>query len=144
MALDLRAINSTLPPVRSGKATVRPRPPGSRKMRHLATHLAASPSRTIGEHQIALWVKRGEEFIAAGDFVSARRVFQRATERGNAKAAFMLAGTYDPAVLDIRAMGVAPDMAKARSWYEKAKNLGSPEAVRKLEPLVQQTNRSAV
>ena len=94
---------------------------------------AASPSRTIRGHQIALWVKRGEEFIAAGDFVSARRVFQRATERGNAKAAFMLAETYDPAALDIRAMGVAPDMAKAHLWYEKAKNLGSPEAVRKLE-----------
>ena len=97
---------------------------------------AASPSRAIREHQIALWVKRGEEFIAAGDFVSARLMFQRAAEKGNAKAAFMLAETYDPATLDtIRAMGVAPDTAKARLWYEKAKNLGSPEAVRKLEVL---------
>ena len=32
-------------------------------------------------------------------------------------------------------MGVAPDIAKARLWYEKAKNLGSPEAARKLEVL---------
>ena len=87
------------------------------------TRVAAPPPRAIGEHQIALWVKRGEEFTAAGDFVSARLVFQRAAETGNAKAAFMLAGTYDPAVLDrIRAMGVAPDIAKARLWYEKAKN----------------------
>ena len=103
------------------------------------TRVAAPPPRAIGEHQIALWVKRGEEFTAAGDFVSARLVFQRAAETGNAKAAFMLAGTYDPAVLDrIRAMGVAPDIAKARLWYEKAKNLGSPEAARRLELLVQQ------
>ena len=104
------------------------------------TRVAAPPPRAIGEHQIALWVKRGEEFTAAGDFVSARLVFQRAAETGNANAAFMLAGTYDPAVLDrIRAMGVAPDIAKARLWYEKAKNLGSPEAARRLELLVQQS-----
>jgi len=101
--------------------------------------VAAPPPSAIGEHQIALWVKRGEEFAAAGDFVSARLVFQRAAETGNAKAAFMLAGTYDPTVLDrIRAIGVAPDIAKARLWYEKAKNLGSPEAARRLELLVQQ------
>ena len=51
----------------------------------------------------------------------------------------MLAGTYDPTVLDlIRAIGVVPDIAKARLWYEKAKNLGSPEAARRLELLVQQ------
>ena len=104
------------------------------------TRVAAPPPRAIGEHQIALWVKRGEEFTAAGDFVSARLVFQRAAETGNANAAFMLGGTYDPAVLDrIRAMGVAPDIAKARLWYEKAKNLGSPEAARRLELLVQQS-----
>jgi TPR repeat protein len=85
-----------------------------------------------------LWLKRGEEFTAAGDFASARLVFQRAAETGNAKAAFMLAGTYDPAVLVLnRAMGVTPDIAKARLWYEKAKNLGSPEAARRLELLLQ-------
>ena len=64
---------------------------------------AASPSRAIREHQIALWVKRGEEFIAVGDFVSARLMFQRAAEKGSAKAAFMLAETYDPAALDTSA-----------------------------------------
>ena len=116
--------------------------PPAREPRNVAlgdpTRVAPPPPRAIGEHQIALWLKRGEEFTAAGDFASARLVFQRAAETGNAKAAFMLAGTYDPAVLDlIRAMGVAPDIAKARLWYEKAKNLGSPEAARRLELLVQ-------
>jgi TPR repeat protein len=51
----------------------------------------------------------------------------------------MLAGTYDPAVLDlIRAMGVAPDIAKARLWYEKANHLGLSEAARRLDVLGQQ------
>jgi TPR repeat protein len=83
-------------------------------------------------------VKRGEDFAAAGDFVSARLVFQRAAETGDAKAALMLAETYDPNVLDrLRARGVAPDIAMARLWYKKAKGLGSPEAQRRLERLDQ-------
>jgi TPR repeat protein len=97
------------------------------------TGVAAPPPRAIGE-QIALWVKRGEDFTAAGDFASARLVFQRAAEAGDAKAALMLAETYDPNIL--RA-GVAPDTAMARLWYEKAKDLGSPEAQRRLERLDQ-------
>jgi hypothetical protein len=101
------------------------------------TEAAAPPPRAIGE-QIALWVKRGEDFTAAGDFVSARLVFQRAAETGDAKAAFMLAETYDPNVLGLlRAKGVEADIAMARLWYEKAKDLGSPEAQRRLERLDQ-------
>jgi TPR repeat protein len=83
-------------------------------------------------------VKRGEDFTAAGDFVSARLVFQRAAETGDAKAALMLAETYDPNVLGrLWAKGVAPDIAMARLWYEKAKDLGSPEAQRRLDRLDQ-------
>jgi hypothetical protein len=101
------------------------------------TEVGVPPPRAIGE-QIALWVKRGEDFVAAGDFVSARLVFQRAAETGDAKAALMLAETYDPNVLGAsRAKGVAPDIAMARLWYEKAKALGSPEAQRRLERLDQ-------
>jgi hypothetical protein len=99
--------------------------------------VAAPPPRAIGE-QVALWVKRGEDFTAAGDFASARLVFQRAAEAGDAKAALMLAETYDPNMLGrLRAEGVAPDTAMARLWYEKAKALGSPEAQRRLERLDQ-------
>jgi TPR repeat protein len=97
------------------------------------TGVAAPPPRAIGE-QIALWVKRGEDFTAAGDFASARLVFQRAAEAGDAKAALMLAETYDPNILPA---GVAPDTAMARLWYEKAMDLGSPEAQRRLERLDQ-------
>jgi hypothetical protein len=101
------------------------------------TEVAVPPPRAIGE-QIALWVKRAEDFTAAGDFVSARLMLQRAAETGDAKAALMLAESYDPNVLSLlRAKGVAPDIAMARLWYEKAKALGSPEAQRRLERLDQ-------
>jgi hypothetical protein len=97
---------------------------------------AATPLRSATADQIALWVKRGEEFIAVGDFVSARVVFQRAAEVGNARGAFMLAATYDPNVLNrFRAKGVAADPAKARSLYEESMALGWREAARMLELL---------
>ena len=48
----------------------------------------------------------------------------------------MLAGTYDPQVLgsqDLRS--VTPDPAAARVWYQKAAQLGSADAKRRLSQL---------
>src|SRR6266540_6021307 len=39
-------------------------------------------------------------FIVAGDLASARLVLQRAAEAGDPRAALMLAGTFDPIVLE--------------------------------------------
>ena len=79
----------------------------------------------IDPQLIALLVM-GDEFIAVGDIASARLVLQRAAEAGNARAAFLLGTTFDP--LTLRKLG-APDFladpAKARRWYEQAKEFGS-------------------
>ena len=100
----------------------------------------ASPSspavRALDAEQIKLLMKRGEQFIAAGDVVTARTAFQRAAEAGDAKAAVALGATYDPTVLaKLGVVGISADVAKARSWYEKAEKLGSPDARRRLEVL---------
>jgi len=103
-----------------------------------------SPIRQLDPREIADLIKRGERFISAGDLASARLVLQRAAEAGDPQAALMLAGTYDPIVLEkigiqgfapdiIR--GFAPDIARARTWYEVAKQFGSTEAARRLEML---------
>jgi TPR repeat protein len=81
-------------------------------------------------------MQQGEQFIAAGDVVTARIAFQRAAEAGDAKAAVALGATYDLTVLTkMRVLGIRADVAKARSWYEKAEKLGSPDAKRRLEAL---------
>ena len=47
-----------------------------------------------------------------------------------------MGATYDPILLaKLGVRGIGPDMDKARSWYEKAKAFGSPEAARRLELL---------
>ena len=54
------------------------------------------------------------------------------------KAALALAGTFDPIVLhEIGVYGiVGADISSARSWLEKAKELGSEVAPRRLELLM--------
>jgi len=94
---------------------------------------ASKPVRTLDPEEIKLLVKQGEQFVAAGDMVTARVVFQRAAEAGDANAAMALAATYDPAMLaKLGVVGVSGDVEKARTWYQKAEILGSPEATRRL------------
>jgi hypothetical protein len=86
--------------------------------------------------EIALLLKQGQDFIAAGDFVTARVVLRRAAAAGAAAAALALGQTYDPkALANMRARGVAPDAAEARRWYETAQQLGSGDATQRLERL---------
>jgi hypothetical protein len=99
--------------------------------------LSSPAVRALDAEQIKLLMKQGEQFIAAGDVVTARIAFQRAAEAGDAKAAVALGATYDPTVLaKLGVVGISADVAKARSWYEKAEKLGSPDAKQRLELLV--------
>ena len=95
-----------------------------------------APIRRLDREEIAILLKRGEQLVAAGDYGSARLVLQRAAEAGDVNAAFALATTYDPIQLSARrAIGVAPDIVLARTWYEKARAYGSADASRRLEQL---------
>jgi len=94
---------------------------------------AVAPPRQLDRDAIAALLKRGKDFIAAGDFAAARLVLQFAAEANHAEAALALAATYDPMVLgERRVYGMAGDIEQARAWYEKAKQFGSPDASRRL------------
>src|SRR5881397_3176538 len=92
-------------------------------------HLASSepPQRQLDAAEIALLLKNGTVLMGNGDIVAARLMFQRAAEAGDAPAAFALAETYDPSVLE--KMGtkgaIKADIALAEKWYARAKDLGS-------------------
>ncbi len=101
-------------------------------------------ARQLDREEIADLIGRGEKFIKAGDLASARLVLQRAAEAGDQRAALMLAGTFDPIVLEKIGIqgfapdiiqGFVPDIALARTWYERAKEFGSREAVRRFQML---------
>ena len=83
---------------------------------------------------IASLLKRADALIASGDVAAARLVLRRAADAGDARAAMTLAETYDPAFLEkLGVHGFVPDLAMARSWYEKARTFGSAEAPQRLE-----------
>lgn len=96
--------------------------------------------RRLDSEEIILLLKRGKDLIASGDLAAARLVLQRAADANHAEAALALGATYDPFVLrELKVYGFTPDAAMARVWYEKAIQLGSPAAPRRLEMLTQGT-----
>jgi TPR repeat protein len=97
---------------------------------------AAPPARRIDADELANLMARAKSLLASGDISPARLLLERAAEAQEASAALMLAQTYDPTVLgtqDIR--NITPDPALARSWYQRAAQLGSADAQRRLSQL---------
>jgi hypothetical protein len=94
--------------------------------------------RQPNSEELAILLKRGKDLIATGDLVAARLVLRKAAEANNAEAALALGATYDPLVLrQLKVYGLTPDATMARSWYEKAVELGSSAAPRRLEMLTE-------
>jgi len=94
----------------------------------------ASASVHLDSDEIATLIGRGKDFLAHGDFISARLLLRRAAEAGSASAALMLGATFDPFVPKT-IIGAVPDIAQARQWYEKAVMLGSKAASNQLANL---------
>ena len=89
-----------------------------------------------GPDEVAALLKQGRELVALGRFRFARMLLEQAAEAKNASAAFAIGQTYDPLIERSAARPDAPpDMALARAWYEKAKDLGSAEAAQRLSLL---------
>ncbi len=83
------------------------------------------------------YLARGEMLLRTGDIASARLMFRKASEMGDARGAIGIASTYDPNVLrTLPVYGMAGNADTARNWYEKAKELGAAsEATARLEAL---------
>jgi hypothetical protein len=94
------------------------------------------PDKLLDKEELANLLKRGRYLLSIGDIAAARLLLERAADAHDASAAFDLAGTYDPTVLTrSHVSAIAPDLAMARMWYEKALNLGYSEAQQRLAQL---------
>jgi hypothetical protein len=106
-----------------------------------AAPVAAAPvpspsARLIDSDEFALLMKRAKEMLSAGDIPAARLLLRRAADAQEPTAALMLAQTYDPDILGTQdARNIIPDPEAARAWYQKAAQLGSPDAQRRLAQL---------
>ena len=97
----------------------------------------AEPPPLSDEQKRALsFIVRGRAQAQQGNIAAARLFYQRAADAELAEGALALAGTYDPAELaQMGVAGVQPDIALARRWYEKARDLGAREAEERLRQL---------
>jgi hypothetical protein len=97
---------------------------------------AEPPVREINPNEVAGFVKRAQDLLATGDLQAARLLLLRAAQAHDARAALLLAKSYDPIVSKRLGMADAePDLAQARNWYQKAEQWGASEARRELDAL---------
>ena len=118
-------------------ASLGPSSPAVRGIEPAARPKSSQPPPLTEEQQRALpFINRGNEQLGQGNVAAARLFFQRAADAGLAQGALALAATYDPAELArIGARFVQPDPQMARKWYERARQLGDPEAEERLKQL---------
>jgi len=91
----------------------------------------------LSAQDIAELVERGRALFESGDVAAARLFFRRAASAGDAAAALAMGATYDPDVLGKRFVrGIGADAEAARMWYEKARELGSPDGTRRIEQML--------
>jgi len=97
---------------------------------------AAAPSKTLDAETLAALMTRAKGLLTLGDIAAARLLLERAADAQDASAAFLLAQTYDPAVLGVRdTRSITADPVMARDWYRKAASFGSADAQQRLTQL---------
>jgi hypothetical protein len=112
-------------------------PPGEKRGEPAGLPKIAAPAMLPGDRERALkFLKEGDRQMALGNISAARSVYELAAEAGLAQAAMALGGTYDAAELArLNVRGIQPNAKEARSWYERARQLGASEAEQRLQRL---------
>ena len=115
-------------PARASDPVLKSQVPAAR-----AGNEAAAPSKTLDAETLAALMTRARSMLTLGDIAAARLLLERAANAQDATAAFLLAQTYDPAVLGVRdTRSITPDPVMARDWYRKAASFGSAPAQQRL------------
>jgi hypothetical protein len=97
--------------------------------------MPSAPSNMSPAEQEAL-LNRVTSLLGQGDIGAARAVLNRLVRENNAKAAFILAQSYDPTVLSQgRVVGMRAEPELARSLYQQALRGGVTEAKTALDTL---------
>jgi hypothetical protein len=125
-----------LEPTKLDQSRVEPNAPDKARLEPTKSDQARSVVQQPSPEEIATLVKRAEDFLKIGDISAARLALRRAANSGHASAALVLGMTFDPQFLaEQGVIGFAPEPTQARAWYERAVELGSTEAARRLERL---------
>lgn len=90
----------------------------------------------LSEGEEVTLLQNAAELLRNGDIEAARLVYSELAIHGSGKAAFLMAQTYDPQVLEEHFLvGMRPDSERARQWYSRAAELGDGDAKERLRIL---------
>jgi hypothetical protein len=96
-----------------------------------------APTMSAAEQDVLL--SRVTGLLRQGDIGAARAILNRLVREKNAKAAYILAQSYDPQVLrQSKVVGLRGDVPMARNLYEQALRGGVTEAKAALDALAQE------
>jgi hypothetical protein len=107
--------------------------------------LRNQPVPVFSGAEIAGLLARGDWLFATGDVASARLLFERAADAGEAQAALRLGETFDPVYLDdshLRGLHGDPDTAVF--WYRHARDLGATGVASRLKKLEAKEGRNFI
>lgn len=100
---------------------------------------AAKPVRptvkvaSLPPEEEAVLLARGKEVLQQGGIAAARLLFEELATRGSAVGALALARSFDPVyVPHSPSAALAPNIDVAMKWYQRAAELGNPDAQRRL------------
>jgi hypothetical protein len=98
--------------------------------------ITPSDAERLDEQNQEKFLAQGLRLLVTGNVNSARLLFQRAADAGNARAALLLGDSYDDVRLaQLGVQGVLPDRDKANYWYGRADELGAAEAKERLSEI---------
>jgi hypothetical protein len=124
----------TATPAKTLEATSTIAPPAPRNRLTVPTSSAA---------EIAGFLARGDWLFATGDVASARLLYERAAEAGEARGAARLGETFDPVYLDgSHLRGLQEDRDMAVFWYRHARDLGATGVASRLKKLEAKEGRN--
>ena len=129
---------ANLPPVKEAEqqqvARLDPLPPQPPPM---PAPTMPAPTMSAAEQDVLL--SRVTGLLRQGDIGAARAILNRLVREKNAKAAYILAQSYDPQVLrQSKVVGLRGDVPMARNLYEQALRGGVTEAKAALDALAQE------
>jgi hypothetical protein len=91
---------------------------------------------SLDEAALKELVRGGDRLLGRGDVVAARAIYERAAAMGSAQAALAMGTTFDPRQLwSLGVFGMVGNKDRARAWYQRADELGHPDAKARIAAL---------
>ena len=88
------------------------------------------------EARLDAYMEHGQKLLNDGDVTGARSFFSRVADSGDPRGAMAMGATYDPNYIgSFKLRGVQPDLDAAGNWYRRAMDLGSKDALDRLDRL---------